>query len=161
MTGLYNRRKLFEDFPETQDMNICNVFYGVAIIDVDFFKLYNDTYGHLKGDACLRKIGDIFLEIKEKYNVNFYRYGGEEFVMVALNNKGKSLDEICHIVIKEISRLDIENLRAPLKQLTVSIGYEVIDVDKENRGVFRSTLSHADEALYWVKNNGRNQVKRY
>lgn len=82
LTGLFNRRKLFETLAtlETQGVEKPS---GILMIDIDFFKKFNDNYGHAAGDSCLNHFGKALTKFGKNFRMQFFRYGGEEFVAMA------------------------------------------------------------------------------
>lgn len=150
LTGLSNRRKLFDNFNKLSSLNESKI--GVIMIDIDYFKEYNDLYGHLQGDACLVEFGKMLLKLQESNNVNFYRFGGEEFVGVT---KGIDQDEL--VLFAEEIRESIGKLNLSTQPITISIGLSICS------GECYLTIDHfllkADEALYVAKNSGRNRIE--
>ena len=88
LTGLKNRRRLFELLENLKDQLI-EIPTGVMMIDIDYFKQYNDQYGHAAGDQYLSSLDQLFKGLEKEYHIQFFRYGGEEFTAFvwALNNK--------------------------------------------------------------------------
>jgi diguanylate cyclase (GGDEF)-like protein len=125
--------------------------FGVLVLDLDRFKKYNDTYGHLAGNDALRRVAQTIRETVRA--VDFpARYGGEEFAVVVPQVDGPAL-----AAIAERLRANIESLPAPPdgSTLTVSIGAAVYPHDGADReALFRT----ADERLYEAKKRGRNRV---
>lgn len=153
LTGLYNRRHLDEEgdrkfsrAQRTQDK------LSVIMLDIDHFKVVNDTYGHLSGDNVLIAISDLLSVFKR--NEDFAtRYGGEEFVIL-LDNCG-----IADAKEKaENMRLKIEILRPDGIEIRASFG--VAEFNKRHNS-FEELLKDADSALYEAKNSGRNLVVEY
>ena len=150
LTGLYNRYKLDELFQlEHYTMNKKRTPLCVAILDIDYFKKINDTYGHKEGDMVLKKLANLLLkELRSTDTVA--RWGGEEFVLilnaVGLHVAAKVLDKIR----EEVSRCSCESVG----HISVSIG--VTEVTGEDS--FVSVFSRADKALYAAKRSGRNRV---
>ncbi len=127
-------------------------YYSVVIIDIDYFKEFNDNYGHLEGDLCLQKTAETIDNCSEGFFCG--RYGGDEFLLVA---KGKSPEETlatCELIRKEISLVNVtENIAAPI---TLSMGfYSALPKEGDTHFDF---IDRADEYLYKVKENGRNNV---
>lgn len=121
--------------------------FVLALIDIDHFKSFNDSFGHAAGDQALAKVAELFLHNSRSYDF-FARYGGEEFVLI-LSDTGiapayKMLEKL---------RLVIANHEWPLRQLTVSIGVAT----SEHFGDKKQLLEAADSALYKAKKLGRNQ----
>ena len=129
---------------------------SVLFMDIDYFKNYNDTYGHQQGDVALRTVAQVFtLELKR--SVDFIaRIGGEEFVVLLTNT-----DEINAQIVAERLRARIENLQIPLQNgqfssITISVGINTLIPTPET--LVNDFIHQADNALYVAKNTGRNQV---
>ena len=162
LTGLANRRAIDALL---QDLWIESVElgepFGVILIDVDFFKLYNDRYGHQQGDRCLATLSKAMREVAERRKCSLGRFGGEEFVLLL---SVSSVNEV-HVVAEEI-RCAVETLRIPhaarrdhRSTVTVSIGaaYSTdIAGEKPER-----TVTAADLALYAAKDEGRDCVRLF
>lgn len=152
LTGLYNRRhfnaELEREFMRSKRYggNLC-----IAIIDIDFFKKINDTYGHLCGDYVLKEVAYLILENFRKTDMVF-RYGGEEFVVIMPET---SLEN--SLIPLERLRKTIENNNFIFKgekiKVTISIGAETNHTESTEE-----FLNNADKALYQAKQNGRNQT---
>ncbi len=158
LTGLSNRRRLFEDLARLQDKASPSKATAFALLDIDYFKNYNDSYGHQIGDSCLKKLGDCFLNLQDS-NTHFYRYGGEEFVAVFADYERDGVDKLLENLAADIGRLNIEHVASPFKFVTLSIGISIV----ENKDVrtYESYLTRADIALYKAKELGRNRVVYY
>lgn len=131
---------------------------GCIFMDVDYFKEYNDTYGHLKGDDCLRKIGRICLDVEEKNkHIHFIRYGGDEiFCMTSGYTDQELLD-----VAKEVS----ENLKKerilhehPNAKGYVSLSIGVVNINLEKDSDVLEVMNYSDRALYHSKGMGRGRI---
>ncbi len=152
LTGLYNRRhfnaELEREFMRSKRYggDLC-----IAIIDIDFFKKINDTYGHLCGDYVLKEVAYLILENFRKTDMVF-RYGGEEFVVLMTET---SLEN--SLIPLERLRKTIENNNFIFKgekiKVTISIGAETNHTESTEE-----FLNNADKALYQAKQNGRNQT---
>lgn len=128
----------------------------ILMIDIDDFKLYNDTYGHLEGDAALQAVASVFRKEMEKVGGISSRFGGEEFVGAC---SGLSLEESCALgesIRSAVYALNIRNREALLGRVSVSIGISC------SRGLGPDAKSHvlkaADEMLYKAKNIGKNRI---
>lgn len=150
LTGLSNRRKLFETLAslETEEEEKPS---GFLMVDMDQFKTFNDNHGHAAGDRCLRLFGEVITRFTQNLRLNFYRYGGEEFVGIAYGYSKKELFSIA------------ENLRLAVKsadmggcQLTVSIGAAYCG-DCRIRN-YEKVIDRADQACYVAKRRGRDRV---
>ena len=123
-------------------------------IDIDFFKKFNDRYGHDMGDLCLQKVSACLSDLAETFGFDVARFGGEEFAVTTVTSKANKA-----IQLAEIIRTEIEKVKIPTEddvQVTVSIGcYVEFDASAEDRS---RLMKQADIALYRAKANGRNCV---
>lgn len=158
LTGLYNRRAFDEKASEQWSIAARNKEpLAVLLLDVDHFKLYNDCYGHMPGDECLRKIAKTLQLCFNRPGDIVARYGGEEFI-VLLPNTGKSgaehVAEQLRVTIEELQIKHKESLTS--RYVTVSIGGTIINY---TTGTDLATqIDLADTTLYHSKNRGRNCV---
>jgi len=156
LTGLHNHRYfkefLIRELDRAKRHNLC---MGLVMIDIDYFKHYNDTNGHQAGDDVLKKISSLFLENIRKIDIAA-RYGGEEFALVLFETK----KEAAEVVAEKIRRL-IEahpfpfESKQPGGKVTVSMGVSSFPIDADN---LESLIKCADRRLYLAKELGRNQV---
>jgi two-component system, cell cycle response regulator len=152
LTGLYNRRVL-EEILSLEENKRTPGSFAILLIDLDDFKVINDTFGHPAGDRVLSVLGKILLENSRKENI-VARYGGEEFA-VLLTNTGLS------VALQVAERLRIKLCEQDFAfsgrkvRLTVSIG---VAHNEGNSAVMESLLARADQALYQAKRNGKNRV---
>ena len=161
LTGIYTRRFLFEWMEKQVTFITRNSGrFGCMLLDIDFFKSINDTFGHGQGDTVLKKVAQVIKQAVRKGDI-VGRYGGEEF-LVLLPNANLSQAGL----VAEKIRVDIErNITVP-KQITLSIGVgsctcvEPVTVDVDVSNIVQSLLDVTDKALYKAKENGRNQVKK-
>ena len=155
LTGLYNRRH-FEDNLEREFLRASryNNNLSFAIIDVDFFKKVNDTYGHSAGDYVLKEVAYLILQNLRKTDMVF-RYGGEEFAVIITETPLKQA-----LVPLERLRKSIEeypfSYNGQNLQVTVSIGASEVNAQIET---VHQLFEKADKALYRAKENGRNQIQ--
>jgi two-component system cell cycle response regulator len=152
LTGLYNRRYFdhFLDF-EIKRSSRQKASLALLMIDIDNFKLINDTLGHLFGDKILNKLGDIIKSIIRETDLAA-RYGGEEFSIVMSNTGLEEAIEIAERLRKAISEYNFEITYRPT---TVSIGIALYPLDSTS---LQDLLSNADRALYRAKHEGKNRV---
>ena len=156
LTQTYNRRGIHFHYNELLNRNGNKLpFITGYMIDIDYFKAYNDSLGHLEGDLSLQKVANVMKRIPYgDYIVG--RFGGEEFIVVA-----RTLNEEEAIQIAEYMRVQIEflNLKYMLggqeKYLTISVGAYTV---KNNAYELLKIIDHADQALYEAKKQGRNRV---
>lgn len=156
LTGCLNRRALMEKLDEELDrMRRYGLALSVLMIDLDRFKIVNDTRGHLVGDSVLRQVGELLRRHVRSVDV-VARYGGEEFVIVLPETALKGALAFAERVRERIADHDFAEAGDPLF-ITVSVGVasvppgEVVDPD--------ALIALADAALYRAKNEGRNLVR--
>lgn len=154
LTGLYNRRH-FEDNLEREFLRAVRYDNNLsfAIIDVDFFKKVNDTYGHSYGDYVLKEVAYLILQTFRKTDMVF-RYGGEEFAVIITETPIEKAVIPLERLRKSISEYPFSYNGTKIK-VTVSIG--VSEVNKQTESVHQ-LFENADKALYKAKENGRNQI---
>lgn len=154
LTGLHNSRHFFNQIKtEIKRYNRYSRSLSLLILDIDFFKNYNDTWGHLEGDKVLMGIGEIINSCMRSMDTA-YRYGGEEFAII-LPETGLPKACVVGARIKDnISSRIFEPEPGKKKSVTVSIGATEL-VDGED---FRSFISRTDKALYKSKETGRNKL---
>ncbi|WP_022753033.1 ABC transporter substrate binding protein [Butyrivibrio fibrisolvens] len=129
--------------------------YGLAMIDVDHFKDINDTYGHLVGDEVLVEISTRFSSIASKH-ITFARIGGDEFTMVITGPEIDNADNICRQIQNIIRNAIVINKKK--LEITLSIGCALYPTDTNDP---TQIMALADRALYYVKENGRNDYKLF
>lgn len=157
LTQVPNRRamKMFIDMKEAEWKDRKE---GVAflMLDIDFFKKFNDFYGHLRGDECLRRVAQAACIAAQNYNGTVYRYGGEEFVVIAENVEEVQALQLCKEIHREIGKLKIshEGINGDKEtMLTVSIG---LNYETTFKRVSNQWILDADQQLYYAKHEGRN-----
>jgi diguanylate cyclase len=156
LTGLYNRR-YFSHLVEYEVSKALryNHSLSILILDIDYFKLVNDTFGHQVGDQALIHLARLFQCQSREVDI-LARYGGEEFVALLPETtliEARAAAERLRIIIKD-TPLELEGIRVCM---TVSIGVAAMTTDGQFRN-FDDLLKHADEALYQAKHAGRNRV---
>lgn len=157
MTGIYSRRFLEENLARLlSDMSRDGGSLGLLMIDVDFFKRYNDTYGHSMGDDCLRVVARALSESLPTSEDFAARYGGEEFVIVLRGAGEKQVRAVAERLLEQVRAYAISHENNDAADcVTVSVGATC--------AVARPSLAPedyirtADGALYISKGNGRNQ----
>ena len=131
---------------------------GVCILDIDFFKMFNDSYGHLQGDDALVQVANSLKNTLLRDTDHLFRYGGEEFVILTLTDSEAKLDELMNSVRHTIENLKIENNASLISQyLTISLGGVFIPRNYMQVD-FQVVLKIADNALYSIKQKSRNAV---
>lgn len=165
LTGLFNRRGFYErcqaeiDRMQRHPGQLC-----VALIDVDHFKILNDTYGHLNGDIVLRALADTLLSCVRRTDI-VSRFGGEEFAILLPDTSIADATDLLERVRKQISQLSITGINNERLKLTASIGVASVNqatnkmqADMGSQTLISMALSHADIALYDAKSKGRNRT---
>jgi diguanylate cyclase (GGDEF)-like protein len=124
-------------------------------MDIDFFKNYNDYYGHPKGDECLRSVGKMLNDLQNNVGVYAARVGGEEFAMLWFEEDSANADRVTALISRNMRELNIPHEKSQAAPyVTVSIGVFIVRC-----GVFNDTnalYDLADKALYAAKTKGRN-----
>ncbi len=158
LTQISNRRHFDYQFQREWNRSIReNEPISLIMCDVDFFKQYNDFYGHQKGDDCLRQVARAIENSAKRPADLVARYGGEEFVVVLPNTPNQGALIVANTVLKAIKRLQIPHEKSEVAAVvTLSLGVSTIVPQK---GIDSKQLVEvADEALYHAKENGRDQV---
>jgi diguanylate cyclase (GGDEF)-like protein len=157
LTGLFNRIAFFQHLERTvRQAAREGVSVGVVLLDIDYFKAYNDRYGHLEGDACLRAVaGAIRDEFRRPFDA-VGRYGGEEFIGLWYDVQSQSLRSMGDQLRAAVQALRIGHDDSPIGRVTASIG-AVACRPREDESV-RALVEQADRALYEAKEKGRNRV---
>jgi diguanylate cyclase (GGDEF)-like protein len=129
---------------------------ALLMIDVDHFKLFNDTYGHLEGDACLARLGETLSGIAHDTMGFAARYGGEEFCLLLPNLDSKLASQVGEMIRAAVGSLGVPHATSPHQQITVSVGVAcAIPNDTQEP---KDLVEAADAALYAAKHRGRNAV---
>jgi diguanylate cyclase (GGDEF)-like protein len=127
------------------------------MVDVDFFKKFNDTYGHQAGDDCLRQVASALDSCARRAGDSVTRYGGEEFAMVLFHTSLNEAQNISEQMLTAIRKLNIRHEQSLHEIVTVSIGIATTlpTVD----GDLLHLIEVADKCLYRAKENGRNRAE--
>jgi diguanylate cyclase (GGDEF)-like protein/PAS domain S-box-containing protein len=132
--------------------------FSLALIDIDFFKRYNDHYGHLQGDICLFQVAQVISSSAQREHDLAARYGGEEFVLLFPNTTQLEAIKIIEDLQSNVATLGIEHRMSLMSEIvTLSIGL-VTGIPCENI-LLEDVLRIADESLYIAKKHGRNQYR--
>lgn len=160
LTGLYNRRYFNKRFlNEVEKAAAEKRYLTYLMLDIDYFKKYNDTYGHYEGDTVLRTVGGVLKDLAEQANGVAFRLGGEEFgIVVAGFTPAESLD-YAEWIRTSISDLQIQHDLSPeYGRITVSIGVAAVPAEGLRE---EDIYKLGDDALYQSKAEGRNCVTLY
>ena len=157
LTGLYNRKYLDEFVEKTMPAELAlDTTYAVMFLDIDYFKMINDTYGHDAGDAILQKLSKTMQEniTNEEFII---RFGGEEFLIIMRNPTEQSAQELANRINQEFAKI-VFTFNNESFSKTVSIGYSFFPSDTDQ---FWKCIKYADLCLYEAKETGRNKVIRF
>ncbi|MBP9788083.1 MAG: GGDEF domain-containing protein [Acinetobacter sp.] len=157
LTGLANRRYLDEVLENEWKRSIRHeVPITIMMVDIDSFKLYNDTLGHIQGDQCLRRIAILLGSISSRSGDLAARYGGEEFLLLfSMTDKEQALIQVQRLM-ELVRNIAIAHPRSSVsKYVTISVG--VATMIPHLNDSLSEFISKADHALYVAKSNGRNQ----
>jgi diguanylate cyclase (GGDEF)-like protein len=161
LTGLANRRQFDLYLDRCLDRaGKLRKPLALLMIDVDSFKHFNDTYGHLAGDECLKRVGDALLHVSHRADDMIARYGGEEFAVILPGSDREGALRFAESALAGVAALAIPHEKSdhPAKIVTISIGLHVMERDVT--GDPRQTLiGQADKALYQAKTTGKNRVE--
>lgn len=158
LTGLSNRRH-FDEYLELEWRRAMReqTHLTLLMIDVDYFKSYNDNFGHLEGDEALRKVADTIRDCAGRSSDLPARYGGEEFALVLPSTSPGGARLVAEKLRQSIEALSIRNnAPAPGSPLTVSIGLSTMTPAQGSN--CRQLILAADKGLYMAKHSGRNRV---
>ena len=158
LTGVANRR-MFDSVLESEWVNArrCNQPLSVIMLDIDYFKQYNDHYGHIQGDDCLKQVAQVLSGAATRSRDFFARYGGEEFVMVLPETDADAAHKIAERCRNLIFKAQIPHEKSDVSQiLTISLGVgTIIPTHKDDAKDF---IHSVDRQLYSAKKRGRNCI---
>ena len=157
LTGLYNRRFFDNQLAsEWRRLRRQGAPLTLLMLDIDYFKSYNDLLGHLAGDDALRRVAQVLQDCLQREGDVACRYGGEEFAIILANT---DLDGGLHVaeqVQRQLAELQIAHAGSPLGHLSLSIGLACVDPSQED--LPDSLVARSDQALYQAKREGRNRT---
>ncbi|MCW8928973.1 MAG: diguanylate cyclase [Gammaproteobacteria bacterium] len=159
LTKIANRRVFNERI--SYELKLCTrnkIPFTLALCDIDFFKLYNDTYGHLAGDNCLKKVAKTMERSFKRETDLVARYGGEEFAILLHGVGSEEALPLLEKMLVNIKSLDIPHSASKIAQnITMSIGV-VTNNGTDSEKTPNAFIQLADNALYEAKERGRNQI---
>ncbi len=160
LTGIANRR-YFDEILDYEWRRASRLGHSVALamLDIDLFKYYNDLYGHLAGDDCLRRIALILSAHSRRAGDFSARYGGEEFVLILPGFEAGPAAELAETIRSSLESLGISHKRSPYGFLTISIGVAA-GLPGSQYSTPEQLLKKADDAMYKAKRQGGNMVVR-
>lgn len=161
LTGLLNRRSfektLLNELNRSKRDGKHLVFF---FLDIDYFKQYNDTYGHLKGDKTLVEVANALKECFSRSHESAYRLGGEEFGVITSTDNIEDVTQWSRNVLYAVESKHIEHSQSPHRHVTVSMGIYIAFPDNDKMDI-KTIIKGADEALYEAKAKGRNKASLY
>ena len=155
LTGLYNHRYMQEQIAKNiASSRRYNTKFSLLLLDIDFFKKFNDTYGHQAGDAVLRYVSELLKKSIRSTDIAA-RYGGEELVIILTNTDKEEAYITAEKICKKIAAKKMRISEKQEVSVTVSIG---VTTYPENGSNSEELIEYADKGLYYAKEHGRNQV---
>ena len=156
LTGLGNRRRLDAVFePELRRARRQGYSLALVMLDLDYFKAYNDRYGHPAGDQCLRRFAEVLQQALKRPADLAVRYGGEEFTLLLPDTDARGAELLVQEVQQLLRRQMLEHAGSPLGRVSCSAGIAVGDLAREGVTAER-LMAAADAALYQAKRRGRD-----
>ncbi|MER0239032.1 GGDEF and EAL domain-containing protein [Fulvimarina sp. MAC8] len=162
LTGLSNRRAIDEKLERYwEDWLQFGQSFAVLLIDVDYFKPYNDFYGHQEGDQCLVELAATFSEIAAARQCVVGRFGGEEFIFLFKSDEPQSVSYLAERIRSSVESIGLPHERRNdgRKSVTISIGAAISH--SSNGTHLENLIQESDRALYRAKDRGRNRIELY
>ncbi|MGP1667236.1 MAG: diguanylate cyclase, partial [Rhodanobacter sp.] len=156
LTGVFNRRWLMKSLQQAADDNSGGTLASLIFIDVDHFKHFNDSFGHLAGDQALRGVAETIARCTPADAV-LTRYGGEEFACLLLNTELPEAHALAQKICTEVAQRPEQDATKMTRKITISVGVACRYLDSEL--ATEALLRDADEAQYEAKRAGRNCVR--
>jgi diguanylate cyclase (GGDEF)-like protein len=159
LTGVNNRRQFDEIINELWDVSFrTKQPLSFLMMDIDYFKSYNDTYGHQQGDSCLITLSRLFQEALPRSTDRVFRYGGEEFCLLLPSTNAEGALFVANRIHETIRKSQIAHKASPLSPyVTISIGIAVSRPD-DNKEDLKAFINRGDSNCYKAKESGRNQT---
>ena len=160
LTGVANRRHFDMAIDrETRRARRTGSPLSLMMLDIDYFKAYNDHYGHQQGDACLEAVASALSTMQQRPADLFARYGGEEFAVILPDTPGDSAVMMANAMCRKVRDLRIPHQAARSDERIVTISIGVASTDGGKAGEVYELINAADRALYQAKACGRNRVE--
>ncbi|KXI28645.1 GGDEF domain-containing response regulator [Paraglaciecola hydrolytica] len=157
LTGVYNRHFLDDIIPKLEKQALrSHTPVSILMVDIDWFKLYNDHFGHVQGDVCLREVANAISQALHRSTDQLARFGGEEFIALLADTDLKGAMHVAKAIIAKIGDCKIIHPKSSFGRVTVSIG--VATYTTSDSMTLDDTIKLADKQLYLAKTQGRNQV---
>lgn len=162
LTGAYNRRHFDMTLKRAAaSMARHGGDLSIVMVDIDHYKHYNDTYGHIAGDECLVFVVKAMMDALIRADDALFRYGGEEFALVLCSTGHYTAKKICERLKNVVWDLEKPHRGSPFGRVTISIGFASVSCPPSSMGwqdITEKLLKASDQALYAAKNAGRNAV---
>lgn len=158
VTRLFNRRFMLESIRQKWHDAQPGDWLTAVMVDIDWFKQFNDTYGHPAGDVCLQKVAAVLQDVADKYQVIAGRMGGEEFGMLLSGQPRGEVPAILEKLRRGVMQLDIAHRHSTAGVVTVSVGAALTQRSALEGANSQAAFAAADLALYRAKHAGRNAV---
>ncbi|WP_321494337.1 GGDEF domain-containing protein [uncultured Desulfobacter sp.] len=156
LTGLYNRRYMDDvAFRILNQRSRSGSAIAFIMADLDYFKKYNDTYGHQGGDKLLEAFSNLLISLVRRQTDFVFRYGGEEFALLLTSTSREMAENLAEKIVAETANLPFSHSKNPHGKVTVSVGLVYVDSHREVK--LHELISQADSALYEAKKSGRNR----
>lgn len=158
LTAVANRRR-FDEYFELEWRRMKRELLPLSLIlcDIDFFKAYNDTYGHLAGDFCLQQVASVILRSARRPGDLVARYGGEEFAVILSNTPAEGALKVAEKIRDNLRALEIDHAGSQIDQyVTLSLGVSTTFPKSETASAM--LIASADKALYQAKGKGRDRA---
>jgi diguanylate cyclase (GGDEF)-like protein/PAS domain S-box-containing protein len=158
LTGVANRR-MFDSVMEFEWLNAKRSRQPLSLVmlDIDYFKQYNDYYGHLQGDECLKRVSHTLVECGSRAKDFVARFGGEEFMLVLPESDADAAAAVAERCRKAVFKLQIAHAKSPISQL-LSISLGVGSITPGANDQLLDFINTVDRRLYLAKQNGRNCI---
>lgn len=158
LTGLCNRHYLNSEVNNAfKNAARTKTPFGLVVLDIDFFKSYNDTYGHLAGDRCLASVAAAIEGATRRPNDMVVRFGGEEFIIALPNTGMQGVKAVTQKILEDVRALAIPSVTTANKIVTVSAGYT--STYPACDAILDDVIDRADIALFDAKESGRNTLR--
>jgi diguanylate cyclase (GGDEF)-like protein len=161
LTGMFNRRYFNKALQyEHKRLKRSSQPLSLIMADIDYFKEYNDTYGHQEGDECIKRVATIFKHAATRVSDIAVRYGGEEFLLLLPNTDDVGADKVAAILFELLREMAIPH-SASLAGEYVTISAGVATVIPDGKTTEDLIINMADKALYASKLHGKNQFTHF
>jgi diguanylate cyclase (GGDEF)-like protein len=158
LTGAYNRHFLDDVIPKLEKQSKrSHSLVSLLMIDIDWFKLYNDHFGHLQGDECLHQVAETIVDSLKRPTDMLVRFGGEEFLGLLVDTDKQGAMHVAHNILEKIKKTNIDHPKSDFSRITLSIGVATYN-DQNTQTTLFDVIQEADKLLYKAKSAGRNQA---